>query len=239
MTASLRSFVLALLVLVVTSACGKSPVDPTPPPNGTANLTIKLTTSPIFGVSGLEGLDVAITGPNSMSQKADGSGNSTFSNLAYGSYTVTVGGFGFVTQTQSAEVGQPAVTLSVSMPRKEEIKITNINPPTGTSAGGTIKCGSTLHVTLKYSVSQLYPEVPNGWLFAHAGLSDDGIQTGRGSGIPVKGFYGTGTVSFGILGCNTPFTTNYIVALLMQSDNYSNRTVHARDAVPYLLIWQP
>ena len=238
MTASLRSFVLALLVLVVTSACGKSPVDPTPPPNGTANLTIKLTTSPIFGVSGLEGLDVAITGPNSMSQKADGSGNSTFSNLAYGSYTVTASGFGFVTQTQSAEVGQPAVTLSVSMPRKDEIKITNINPPTGTSAGGTIKCGSTLHVTVMYSVSQAYPTEPDGPLYVDVGLSLDGVQSsGSGSFISVSNFYGTLTLPVRVSNCSSPFTTNYILGQLRRIRG--SNTVYASDAMPYQLNWQP
>jgi hypothetical protein len=136
--------------------------------------------------------------------------------------------------SRATNYGQPGECKFV-----DSIKITNINPPVGVSASGTIKCGQNVGVTVTYTLSQFYPAIPDGSLMVGASLSKDGIQTFGGGGEGIRTLTGTVTTMIGISNCNSPIETGYIIGTLMQSDSYSRQTIHAIDVVPYLLKWQP
>ena len=238
MTTSRRSFVFALLVLVVTSACGKSSMSPTPPPvNG---LTVVLQTDANHSVVGVT---VSLLSDGAVVQQvsADNIGRVTFA-VPQGQYSVGVNSFGFVPVSQDVSFSQPAQTVNLSLSPKNEIRIMSIALPVGVTASN-IKCGQNVIVHLEYAVSQAYPTIPDGPLSVTAIISDDGVKTSSGSGTYARSFYGKVSLSFGITNCDSPFTTNYIIGLLEQTGpgrpGGGIQTVHAADSVPYPLVWQP
>jgi hypothetical protein len=135
---------------------------------------------------------------------------------------------------RATNYGQPGECKFV-----DSIKITNINTPIGVGPGGTIKCGQNVGVTVTYTLSQFYPAIPDGLLWAGAGLSKDGIRSFEGVSEGARTLTGTVTTRIGISNCSSPIETGYIIGTLEQTDSYSRNTIHAIDVVPYLLKWQP
>lgn len=240
MTASLRSFVLALLVLVVTSACGhEPPFSPTPMPDN--GLVVMLQTDANHSAAGVM-VSAMSDGVAVQQVSADNTGRAVFT-VPQGRYSVNVNSFGFAPASQDVSFEQPTQTVNLPLTPIDAIRITEVTLPVGVTES-TIKCGQRVIVHFKWAVSKAYPVVPDGPLsaavFLSDALSDDDIRVFDGVGGNANGFHGAVSRSLGIINCTSPVSTNYVVAKLLQVDyNTSRLTVHAIDVVTKSLIWQP
>lgn len=136
---------------------------------------------------------------------------------------------------KATNYGQPGAC--VYPPVVDSIRITNINTPVGVGEGGTIKCWSTVQVTVEYTAKP-YSSIPDGPMAVMAFISDDGVRTLTGGGPGVSKLSDTVTIPVK-LNCSSSLTTNYIIVRLEQITSPSRETVHASETRGFVLHWQP
>jgi hypothetical protein len=179
---------IALLALVLTSACGKSPTGPDPNPGpvvGTSVLTIKVKSTTGSAATGT----VTLFGPAPSTTAvtvAIANEMAVFSGLAAGDYRYNVApsSFGDATKENNAvSVSQPSVAMEVVLDKKWDIRFIDVS-----AAGKLLSQNDVVNwpTTLRFHYHIMNPEATaRAWVSIQAEI---GFDTGIGDGFsPVVG----------------------------------------------------